>query len=194
MVNVARFRAVWTGFQGAPGYSNFHFGPYDGTPATIPPVQGIITTFFSNLTVILPDGLTILLESDTTIIDEQTGQIQYTVPGDPQAAVEGITSGPYSAPSGAAVDWLTATYRNGHRIRGRTFIVPLVGSSYDTQGNLVNVATNALTTAAETMMGATGMKLGVYHRPAFEGDAGEFTTVTSYRIPSRPAVLRSRRD
>jgi hypothetical protein len=90
------------------------------------------------------------------------------------------------------VDWITDTITNRRRLRGRTFLVPIAGNAYQTNGTLYDSARTALQTAATAFVAAQSTSFVIYHRGT--GSDGSNGLVTSAFVPDMIAVLRSRRD
>lgn len=194
----------WTGFPGAPGYSNFFFstdgGFWDGgiigdnAQAAAEDAALSVNTAFGRITNLLPAGVTISREAEAPVIDSATGETVGLIdlPGTP--AREGAGTGGYSGPSGAVVNWRTTDYRFGRRIRGRTFLVPLDGSAYEDDGTLTDDALSDLRGFGNDIIDVGGgTEFGVWSRPR-NGSGGVFATVTGSNVPDLAAVLRSRRD
>lgn len=193
-MTIARVTAVWTGFSGAPGYSNFFFevagdvGEQTGAPEI---VRGAFATMFS----ILPNNVTITVSPTVEYVDEATGQlVDYAEADEAPDPIEGTDTGIYSAPSGAVIGWNTGTVRNGRRVRGRTFLVPLGEGAYESDGSLQETALVRLRNFGSRMITTDGQATGfvVWGRPG--ATPGVVAPVTSYRVPDMAAVLRSRRD
>lgn len=191
---IHRVIAQWSGFAGAPGYSNFFFTGDGGSDAATESRLRVIS-FFNELQSILPEDVRFTVQNEVAVVDEQTGMVDSFLnvgtPGSGSAGGNG--SGPYSAASGAVVTWNTAGVRNGRRVRGRTFVVPLANSAYQSDGTLGTVALGNLNDAAEAMVG-TGFDsgFGVWSRP--RNGSGAFYEVNGHRVVDKVAVLRSRRD
>lgn len=203
-MDIMRVTARWTGFSGAPGYSNFFFtldagfidGGFMGDAAVSAATTAAsrVADAFDAIDSLLPAAVRIGQDPEVAVIDSDTGEITGLIAREPVTAVTGSASGSYSAASGAVVNWLTADYRGGRRIRGRTFMVPLAGSAYESDGTLSSGARNLLTTFGNSIIGdAGGPEFGVWSRPV-GGSGGVFATATSASVPDMAAVLRSRRD
>lgn len=198
-MDMIRITARWTGFTGSPGYSNFFFGSgfLDGglLGDEAQALSDRVIEAFGEISQILPGSVNITSEPEVAIIDSDTGMATDFVNVD-QDDMSGGASGSqsYSGPSGAVVTWRTADLRNGRRIRGRTFLVPLSNTAFESDGTLNSNALGFLDNFASTLMGSalTG-DLGVWSRPT-GGSGGVWATVTGYSIPDMVAVLRSRRD
>lgn len=191
---ITRITAQWGGFRGAPGYSNFFFDGALSTEGGVEAAGVAVREFFQGVRDKLPDGSTVTIQPTADIIDEASGQITSVVDFAAPSVVLGNGGGPYSAASGAVVNWNTQDYVNGRRVRGRTFLVPLAGSAYDAQGDLAGLTLTPLRAAADALVTATlDAPLCVWHRPV-GGSGGSAHVVSSATVPDLGAVLRSRRD
>lgn len=191
---ITRITALWSGFRGAPGYSNFFFGAAAETPENASDAADAVRAFFFGMAAYLPSSVDIQVQGTADILDEASGQITGQVDFDPPMSVEGSGGADYSAASGAVVNWNTSGYRNGRRIRGRTFIVPLGSIAYDGNGDLGNSVANGIRSSANTLAAGTSfMPLVVWSRPK-NGAPGEIASVTGANVPDLGAILRSRRD
>lgn len=191
---INRVTAVWSGFRGAPGYSNFYFGADGGAEF---PVQGdadAVREFFQAIRTFLPSGTRVDVSAEVATIDETSGNITDLLAITPPAQVLGSATGGYSAATGAVVNWLTGTYLRGRRLRGKTFIVPLASSSFDTNGDLSSATLAAIRGAASTLVGVSGSRgMRVWSRPV-GGAGGSSALVIASSVPDLGAVLKSRRD
>lgn len=191
---IHRVTARWTGFQGAPGYSVFHFMAGGGLISDAQSSATRVADAFEYLKANLPDTVTVSIEPEVQEIDESTGMVTGFQNITPPSPVNGTGDGNYSAASGAVVNWRTGDLRFGRRIRGRTFLVPLVGASYDSAGTLSTATlTNVNLFADELVGGDLDSELVVWSRPR-DGSGGVAATVTQATVPDMAAVLRSRRD
>jgi hypothetical protein len=191
----------WSGFTGAPGFTNFYFRDFDWDPnpvaADAVDATDRVETFISTIKADLPNVVQLSVDGDCDIIEETTGELLGTLNGVPGAAQSGTAgAGGYAGASGAVVTWRTGGIRNGRRIRGRTFIVPLYSNKYGADGTLDGATVTNLTTAATALSDLTGSPdLGVWARPTGPAATdGVWHVVTSFTVPDLAAVLRSRRD
>lgn len=191
---IYRVTVRWDGFLGAPGYSNFHFTESVSTPG---PADGRsrVVAFFNGFNTLLPADVEFTTSHEVAVIDEETGMVTgFETVAEPGEPGNGGDSGGYSAASGAVVTWHTSGVRNGRRVRGRTFLVPLGGNAYQPDGTLTTSAISQINDAATELVGE-GFDSGfcIFSRPSSEGGGGVFP-VTGFRVPDMAAVLRSRRD
>lgn len=198
-----KVKARWSGFTGSPGYSVFYFrewtdGTYQPTAAEATACAVKVRTLFDQLKTVLPPTVKVQVDSDVEIIEDTNGKLVDVRSATAQAVVTGTaTNTAYSAASGAVLGWQTAGVRNGRRVRGRTFIVPLTAGAYDTDGTLLSTHHTTLTTAASNFVFDTAdtPTFGVFQRPSAPGATdGAWTFATGSRVPDTVAILRSRRD
>lgn len=201
MTGMLRVKTKWTGFSGAPGYTNFYFRDFAaGNEPTLAQAQGAVTRtadFWANVTGRLPAVVSLQVQGDVEVIEETTGEMttihNVTAPA-PKVGTNATST--FSGPTGAVINWRTAGVRNGRRVRGRTFIVPIATSCYQSDGTLDPTHHTALGTAAATLTDAAGTPdLGVWARPSAAGASdGVWYAVQTATVPDLAAVLRSRRD
>jgi hypothetical protein len=189
MANMRRYNVAWQNWPGAPGVSVF----YSDTSVDISTFTDALRAFYNSLVSLLPAALTIQVPAAGDIISDTDGSITGAwSDGTPVTVVTGTGAGAYAGNAGAVVHWLTDGVINGRRLRGRTFIVPLVSTAYDTAGSLGTGAITTLTNAATTLEAAVGPSMLIWHRPKAPA-AGSSSNVTSTRIPDLAVSLRSRR-
>lgn len=192
---VLQYRAFWSIPNAGPAMSTFHVA---GSLASLPPVAfwaASVRALFNASLALIPNEVTISFDSEVTEIDTATGQLVGAAPVTPPAALTGGSSAAWAAGSGGRIVWSTNTIRNGRRVRGTTFMVPLHASSYTTTGVLQNTTITTLGTAASTYrtdMGGTDMIPVVYSRPN-GGNNGAFASIEGSSVPSLVANLRSRK-
>lgn len=198
MVNIQRVRVAFTGLRGLPGVSTFYATA--GADMISP-----LRDFYAALNGNFPIGMTTVVENFGDIIEDSTGALTGTWSGAVSAAVVSTTSQTYAAPVGACVNWLTGQVIGGRRLRGRTFIVPLVSGTYQGDGTLTPEFLGELNTARANFTNAVGTTFLVWGRPrlavpatpthkAVTARLGASALVTSSLVKDRCAVLRSRRD
>jgi len=183
-----RVRVVWSNWPGAPGYSNFYIGTTitDHTP---------IRTFFQALVNYLPSAVTITVPTSGDQISEATGAItgvySATVTGGVVNGAAG-NSGVYAGMAGAQVQWQTSAIINGRRPLGKTFIVPLYSTAFDSNGSIGVLPLAAIQAAGTALVAALSGEMKVWSRPR-PSIAGANVTVTGARVPDLAIALRSRR-
>lgn len=199
MASIARVTINWTGLAGGPGYTNLHFAPAAGSVVT----QGVVDAAVAKTDVFLnawmaslPTSVTVGVDPTVEIIDSTNGDLTDFKVGTPEVAAAGGDAGNYAAGAGACLNWYTAGIRNARRVRGRSFIVPLAATAWQTDGTL---ATAKLVTwraaAAALIANVDAAKLCIWGRPTGpDATDGVAYDVINYTLPDKSAILRSRRD
>jgi len=193
------YRAVWNVTGGGVGYSVFHV-----REAGIEPLALSAEAFaddlragLATLTGDLPNDVSISFESEAREMDVATGTLVGVHAIDAPSTVNGLGSGVYAAPSGAKVNLSTSAIVAGRRLKGRTFIVPLIGTAYSDSGRIAPGTLSRLGTAFEAFRDNPGnYSLAVWSRPQAgpPARAGTLADVVSVAPSLNAAVLRSRRD
>jgi hypothetical protein len=196
---LARVTINWTGFVGAPGFTNLYFSPAAGPDITQAVVDAAVTktyTWLSNFTSSLPTAVTTGVDPSVEVINSLDGKLIAFMTGTPPAATAGSDSGTFSAATGVVTSWYTGGIRNGRRVRGRSFIVPMGPTAYQNDGT---IATTKLTawrgTANALIANVDAARLAVWSRPSAPGALdGIAYDVISAQVNDKVAVLTSRRD
>lgn len=187
-MTLARVNVAWQNWPGAPGVSTFFLDP---TPAQA--TIDSIRTFFNAVAGYIPAGLTISVPSSGDEISESTGVIngQWSVATTP-TVISCTGTGAYAGNAGAVIHWLTQGVVANRRVRGRTFLVPLVNTAYESNGSLSSAFITALSNAGNALVAANPGLINVWSRPR-PGQSGIQSSVTSTRVPDLAVSLRSRR-
>jgi hypothetical protein len=207
MAIIARATINWTGFIGAPGYTNLYFG-LDGTAswtqAQADAIKLLVDGFASNIATALPPTVTTQIDQTLELIDDVNGDLAgfFTMtPGNPHP---GTAAGAYSAASGACISWSTDGIVNARRVRGRTFLVPVGGATLASDGTLDPTKLAALQNAANVLAAsdASTVQLVIWSRPVHKELSPELRIdrdgtswpVKTGLVRDKVAMLRSRRD
>jgi len=204
MVELLRVRARWTGFSGAPGYTVLHYrdfaadnsSPEAVTAAGATAAVNRTRVFFDAIKALLPTQVFINVEPEVDVINSDDGQLLRSYTAATPQAVNGTATSAYSAASGAVVNWRTDGVRNGRRVRGRTFLVPLAMTAFATTGQLATASQTTLQAAATALADNTSTPdLHVFGRPTSAGATDGVTyPVSNAGVPLMGAILTSRRD
>jgi hypothetical protein len=192
--NIYRYRSVWTGFSGAPGYTNLYAMPDTTEQVFADAVRAFLADAAQSATPgdHLPQTVAIQGDPNVDVLDVATGLLVDSVPVTPPAVVQGANSTVYAAPAGACINWLTGAVHNGHRVRGRTFFVPLASSAFENNGTLHSSALTNLRTAAAAYIAGSSTPC-VWSRPIAGGGGAAFA-IASSQVTDKVAILTSRRD
>lgn len=169
-------------------------------------VRNALVNLYSAMQPYFPQaGLLVKIAAEGDVIDSASGTLVSSWVGDDKAAIGGTGGGDYVGGTGSVFTWSSADVIDGHRQRGRTFMVPLVSSTFDVNGLIDTAALQAFNAAAATFVTASSGQLVIWHRPraaraadgsrpAVTARAGSFSVVTGHRVLSTAAFLSSRRD
>jgi hypothetical protein len=202
MTSVYRVRAIWTGFTGSPGYSNFSFQDLATDTARVAAGVGV-RAFFNAMVGLFSNTWSIQVQAEVTEYDMSTGHLlgaanMSTVP---TAVVGSSTPLAYAGGSGMSIQWNTSLFIAGRRLRGRTYVVPTL-NIFDTDGTLSPTALTAGGNAATALISAAGAEFAVWHRlysappgtPGRTQIGGAIAPVDSYTLRDKASQLRSRRN
>ena len=201
MVMMLKTTTRWEGFVGAPGYTNFYFAVTDPIQQAVDDAKASAAAFFVPLAQRLPFSVALVTSPLVELVNSTNGQLQSVETATTgEGRTLGTDAGVYSAPSGGVVTWLTAGVHRGHRVRGRTFIVPLAAGSYESNGTLNQPAITSLQDAGGALLVGASIP-GIWARPHRSKTVppvvtpdGDFFPITGVRITDKAAILRSRRD
>lgn len=185
---IQRLRCVWggPGIEG-PGLTTF-YAEADGTLA----IQVGATGFFNAVKAMLPTGTTVEVPGTGDLVDETTGMLTGTWGSGTTTTITGTGSGTFAAGVGARVVWETGAIRNGRRVRGSTFVVPLTSGYYEANGSLSAAALTNLNAAISDMLVQVPTQMRVWSRPK-PTSTGAALAVQSGSAPDKVSWLRSRR-
>lgn len=153
-----------------------------------------IADFFTAIRTEIPTDVQLAIDPEIPIIDDFSGDaVAFLAPLSVPAIEQPTGTGSYPGPVGASVQWLTDSVKNGRRVRGRTYLVPLSNRAFDNEGTLDEGARTTLQVAANVLVLSTDLGLCVWSRPV-NGVGGSSHLVTGAIVADKSAVLRSRRD
>lgn len=187
MANIARVRVYWAGTAVVgPAISTFY-----STETT--PNVGALYGFFDAIKARLPSSVECTIPNEGDLIESTTGRLSGAWVTSGGGQVNGTGVGSFARGTGARVVWNTGSVFGGRRVRGSTFLVPLVGSAFDSRGLLTPTVRTSFAQAADALLASTwGPNMVVFHRPRnFAG--GNVALVTSATVPEAATQLRSRR-
>src|ERR1041384_755367 len=160
---------------------------------TAPDVAGLRTAFF-NARSAFPVSTSIQVPGSGDVIDPADGTLLAGWSATTPAVVNGSSTDTSAAGVGACVNWATAGIVNGHRVRGRSFLVPLSTFAYDQNGTITSAQMTALQGFGAAVMALPPQPV-VWHRPTTSGGTdGSRHNATSYSVRDRVAYLSSRRS
>lgn len=180
-----KVQPTWQIGPGGTGVSAFY--TLDSVDATVE-----IGTFFNAVKGIFSDQTSVTVPATGDIFDASTGTLTGAWTGGTTATYTGTTHSAYVAGTGMFIKWITGSVVGGHRVRGRTFICPVLSNTFDVDGTITSGALSTIQTAATTLA-ATG-KIYVWHRPSSHGAAdGSMHLITGAQVPDKVTSLATRR-
>lgn len=190
MATLSRVRVSW---EGAPvvggGLSTFY--STNLTPTTF---VGAVRTFFSNIAFLFPDDVSIQVAGDGDTFTDTTGALVGSWSMTPPAVVLGLDTGTYAKGVGIRTVWNTLGIRNGRRVRGSTFLVPIGSANYDSAGSIASAVLTMVQSAADALEASDSGSMRIWSRPSDSSSTdGASHAITSASVPDAVTWLRSRR-
>lgn len=202
-----RVRTILTGWSGAPGLHTAYYKTSTETLASANAVLARVRSAWTPLAGILPTGFSAQVSEQVDIIDPATGVMTGALIGNrPGEFTAGAAQFTTVSPAVAGMVVLnTGVFDGGRQIRGRSFISPLHTAAMTTGGILSSTAVGALQSFGAALLGTVDLEpiyvvwrrprlASVPPAPALIARVGRTANVTSISVPTRAAVLRSRRD
>lgn len=200
-MGLLRGKIKWTIPGAGTAFSVLHFI----TNATAEPVQADaddvtskLNAFCDSFKANLPNVVKMDVMTEVEQINEGSGDLLWVwgTTAFPQKVGGAASTSGWAAAAGGVISWSTPGIRNGRRVRGRTFIVPLSNECWDIDGTMKATELGRINTAA-TNLRTVGQQtqFGIYARPTAPGASdGIAYPVNAHRIPDMSAILRSRRS
>lgn len=197
-MSIFRVRTTLSGFTGGPGLMTQYFSTAAAgfNEATAQLAVDRVRDALQAGSGLFSTNQTWSVSGSVDVLDEASGQMTNSIGVTARSGAGTAGGGIGPTPVGVAINWKTSEFKNGRRVQGRTFLVPVSGGSFEGDGTL---SATALAEAAEFHAamrdaGATDLVLVVWSRPNAAGAGGSRHGVTSASVADKAAVLRSRRD
>lgn len=155
-------------------------------------LQPAFKAFWTDVNNIMSGYVTLYVPNVGETFDEETGELVGTWSEGTTYTSAGGGSGGYAGGVGACVGWGTSGIHAGRKVRGRTFVCPLAGNQYDTDGSLVSGALSRINGAAITLLAAADGDAVIWSRPR-PGLAGAAYSINAGVVKDHVSWLRSRR-
>lgn len=191
MPEIGRIVTITTGYAGAPGYTSHYFFGDPYSDATAESNVDAVAAFWDAIAVQFPTSWRFAVQPDVDVLDEVTGALIRTESTTPTAQGVFGDAAAYAGGVGAVTRWNTAGVHLGQHLRGRTFLVPLNSTKYESDGTISAAAIAALRAATTTL--AAVANFGVWGRPV-AGAGGDWAACTGGTVRDHVAWLSSRRD
>jgi hypothetical protein len=186
MTDILRMRVLWNGGPGGAGVSTFH--ALSATTLVAPMI-----TFLNAVKANLPNDITLSVPSGGDTVDSVTGDLTGSWGDGTYATITGAVATGFAAASGFLMKWGTGAIVNGHRLVGKTYIVPAASICFDVDGNVLGATRSGMITAASALIAANPGNLIVWSRPS-PTHSGEYRSITTGDVNLKGCILRSRRD
>jgi hypothetical protein len=200
MAEVSVVTATWTGFTGEPGTTRLAFQPATD-PTSRQQIVDAARAFFASCTTLLKSGWQIQVSEIVQNYDILTSQLLTEVAaGTRPPVVNGtvVSSAIFVGGAGMEIKWGTGVVWQGHKVVGRTFLVPAANFS-EADGTPLSASMNQLITAGNILINAAGPDFSIWSKrfdrsvKPFVQVAGALTGVTSCSVRNEVAQLKSRR-
>lgn len=188
MADLYRVRVAWGG-SGVigPGVSTHYL---DSAPSGATAAFG---DFYDVVMGYAPTDVNVTVEAAGEVIDSTTGQATGSWTDGTDYNTVGTQGGiAYLLGTGSRITWRTSGFFNGRRIRGTTFLVPLVSTVFDSDGVIQPSIATAIASAGTTLISDLSSSLVIWSRPK-PGVGSAYSTVTTCDLPTIPSWLRSRK-
>lgn len=187
MANIRRVQTVVTGVAGSPYYVTGTFTSEDGT------ASNVISTWHTFVTggigTDTPPGAIYQTGPTVDLIDEVTGDLTGRESGTVQTITMSGTA--FAAPptTQSLVRWRTNVFRNGREVIGRTFLPNVRAGDVAASGVMLAARQTQLQTRAAAAINDASTVMLVWSRKSQSS-----VVISSAEVPTKFAVLRSRRD
>jgi len=188
MTALARIRVAWTG--GAvvgPAVSTFY--ALGDQPAGLQTATGV---YFDAIKAAFPTTVTFTVPNQGELIEDSTGELLDTWTSGSVSTSTGGSSQGFSQGVGIRVVWNTNGVVAGRRVRGSTFLCPIGGPNFDSDGTIVSGTLTAQSAAANAFEENVEGGLQIWSRPT-GSRPGTSNKVVSATIPDKVSWLRTRR-
>lgn len=199
-MGLLRAKIAWTIPGAGTSHSVLHFTTSTESSPTQADADDVATklnTFITSLRNHIPGTVSLQRLSDVEEIHPNTGTLIGVWGTASSTANSGAlpSTEKWAAPVGGVISWTTAGIRNGRRVRGRTFLVPLGSSVFDVDGTIGTTPLNGINALAAALRGgSSSTQFAVWARPTAPGASdGDAWPVLGHRVPDMAAVLTSRR-
>lgn len=185
--------AISNGYVGSPGYHKMHFfGSL--LPAEASTCAAAMRQFYFAINTLQTSRMTLTWQPTYQTFDDKgvlTGES--AIPSVPLPVV-GAAASVYAGGVGACVIWTTGFLNGGHKVRGRTYLVPMVSPAFEADGTLAASSISLIGGAATALIG-TVPSLAVNSRSRGGAQRQDITApVNGYLLADKAAILRSRRQ
>lgn len=195
-MTVASIHTIWSGGPSAPGLTVMNVDA--DTALDFSAALAAVVDFWTAVKGYLSNDYSLQVDPNVDLFNEADGGISGAFTENPAPApVLGAGAGGYANGIGGRIDWATSGIVGRRRVKGRTFLVPLTSGVFNDTGLISPTVQTTFGNAATALINAletAGTPLVVWSRPGKGLADGAKNQVIAATVPTKPAVLRGRRD
>lgn len=151
------------------------------------------TAFWTSVATRLRSSIIVTMDTSAAQIDPATGDQIGEVSLAPFSVAGGQNDDLLPSATQVLVNWRTDSFIGGRRVRGKTYIPGFTESASNSAGVFSGTSVTTVQSAATAYADAVLNPSVVWHRPV-NGSGGSVHNITTATVPTKFAVLRSRRD
>jgi len=196
---LGKVQVISTGFTGAPGLWQFYWngaaaGAFTNADATA--AVAAVRALIDGCKTAIGAAASMQVQSAVEVLESTTGQLIGVEAATPVAVVTATGSGTNLMAEGPLIQWFTSLVVNRRLLRGRTFLTPSASSALAVTGVVAPTVMTAILAATAGYIATSGPSPVIWHRPVpfSTGNNGVASEIVSSQVPSKVAILRSRRD
>ena len=190
MPTLSRVRVNWIGSAVTGGGVSTFYSTNSDPSALV----AALKVFFGSFNGLFPSTMELQYPGSGETIDETSGAVNGAWAITPPSNTIGAGGNNYAAGVGCRIRWNTAAITRRRRVRGSTYLVPIVNTLYDTTGTIDNSSLALIQGAIPTLLAADSGSIRVYSRPqTTTSNDGAAHPITSGLAVDKVSWLRSRR-
>jgi len=155
-------------------------------------LQAALVDLYESFQNWMPTGSGAGIYGSGDVLDAATGELSGSWSEGADVGIGFSGDAHFAAGVGGRIVWGTEGFASGRRVRGSTFLVPLIASAYDTDGTLTSGAREGIQDGVDTFATAVTGSHVIWTRPK-NGSGGGVSTVISSTVSDSVSWLRSRR-
>lgn len=189
-----RVTATWTGGKIGTGFTNFFFNSGVSTEQVAADAcRTFLADSYGTAGQALPSGIIISFPAAVDVLEPDNGMLITSTPITKPLDLNGNDTGNYAAPAGVCVSWRTSGVVGGHRVKGRTFLVPMGSVGMQNDGTPSPTKITQVLSAANALISSAAEFVIWARPPSFAAGGGTTHPVLATNVRDTAAVLTSRR-
>lgn len=186
----------WEKANTPPGFTVIASNNVLPSPGPLSTLAGVIKNY-------VPPDFTLRVLNTGRLIDETNGKMTGVWSNGLETSVVGVGAGSYAPAAGLQTKWNTNQFKDGHRVAGMSYWVPLNNGAFTTTGIGLGTVVNAINAASTQFITDMAASFVIWSRPLFVLDAdgkptdtikraGSIHPVSTSTVPLAPVTLRGR--